>query len=40
MEIKYWIMKWGARAKVLAPESLKQEIRDEAEKIVANYKPG
>jgi predicted DNA-binding transcriptional regulator YafY len=38
MEIKYWIMKWGARAKVLEPDSLKREIRDEAENIVANYK--
>jgi len=38
MEIKYWIMRWGARAKVLEPESLKQEIREEAEDIVENYK--
>jgi len=36
-EIKYWIMKWGARAKVLEPDSLKREIREEAENIVANY---
>lgn len=40
MEIKYWIMRWGAKAKVLAPESLKQEIREEAENIVANYTRG
>jgi predicted DNA-binding transcriptional regulator YafY len=36
-EIKFWIMKWGAKALVLAPESLKKEILDEAAQVVQNY---
>ena len=36
-EIKFWILKWGAKAAVLEPESLRDEIRKEAEAIVANY---
>jgi len=36
-EIKYWILKWGAKAKVLAPRSLREGIRLEAEAMVANY---
>ena len=30
-EIKFWIMSWGSNAQVLEPESLKDEIRAEAE---------
>jgi predicted DNA-binding transcriptional regulator YafY len=36
-EIKFWIMSWGSYALVLEPESLRQEIRAEAEEIVAEY---
>ena len=36
-EIKFWILKWGAKARVLAPDSLRDEIRIEAEAMVANY---
>jgi len=30
-EIEFWVLKWGAKAKVLAPESLRDEIRSEVE---------
>jgi len=30
-EIKFWIMSWDSNAQVLKPESLKDEIRAEAE---------
>jgi predicted DNA-binding transcriptional regulator YafY len=36
-EIKYWVMSWGARARVLEPESLRQEIRAEAEGMLKGY---
>ena len=36
-EIKFWILKWGAKAKVLKPESLRVEIRQEAEAMLGNY---
>jgi predicted DNA-binding transcriptional regulator YafY len=36
-EIKFWILKWGAKAKVLKPESLRVEIREEAEAMLGNY---
>ena len=36
-EIKFWIMKWGAKARVIEPESLREAIRAEAEAMVANY---
>ena len=36
-EIKYWALKWGAKARVLAPESLREEIRREVESMLANY---
>jgi predicted DNA-binding transcriptional regulator YafY len=35
-EIKFWILKWGAQARVLEPASLRDEIRAEAEAMVAN----
>jgi len=35
-EIKRWILTWGARAMVLAPESLRDELRREAEAMVRN----
>jgi predicted DNA-binding transcriptional regulator YafY len=36
-EIKYWVLKWGAKARVLAPESLREEIRLEAQAMLQNY---
>jgi predicted DNA-binding transcriptional regulator YafY len=36
-EIKFWILKWGASARVLEPESLRHAIRAEAELMVGNY---
>ena len=37
-EIKFWIMKWGAQAQVLAPESLAFEIREEAAAMAKLYR--
>jgi predicted DNA-binding transcriptional regulator YafY len=37
-EIKHWVLKWGAQAVVLAPESLRMDIRREAEKMLKTYK--
>jgi predicted DNA-binding transcriptional regulator YafY len=36
-EIKHWVLKWGAAAEVLAPGSLREEIRREAGKMVKKY---
>lgn len=36
-EIKHWILTWGANAEVLAPESLREDIRREAAAIVKRY---
>ncbi len=36
-EIKFWILRWGAKAKALEPESLRKEIRLEAEAMLENY---
>ena len=36
-EIKFWIMTWGAKAVVLEPSSLREEIRTEAEMMVNRY---
>jgi predicted DNA-binding transcriptional regulator YafY len=36
-EIKFWILKWGANARVLAPESLVDEMETEARAMLANY---
>ena len=36
-EIKFWILKWGAKARVLEPESLQDAIRTEAEAMVSAY---
>jgi predicted DNA-binding transcriptional regulator YafY len=36
-EIKYWILKWGAQAKVLAPQHLAREIEQEATMILSKY---
>jgi predicted DNA-binding transcriptional regulator YafY len=36
-EIKFWVLKWGAKARVMAPDSLCEEIRFEAEAMLKNY---
>jgi len=36
-EIRFWIMTWGSKAEVLGPESLREEIRTEAEKMARRY---
>lgn len=36
-EIKFWIMSWGSHALVLEPESLQDEIRAEADAVLAKY---
>lgn len=36
-EIKFWILNWGSKAEVLAPESLRNEIRAEAEAMMQTY---
>jgi predicted DNA-binding transcriptional regulator YafY len=36
-EIKFWIMRWGADARVLAPASLRTELRIEAETVAGYY---
>ena len=36
-EIKYWVLKWGAKARVLAPDSLREETHREVEAMLGNY---
>jgi len=36
-EIRFWIMTWGSKAVVLEPESLREEIRTEAETMANRY---
>lgn len=36
-EIKFWVLKWGAKATVLEPDSLRDEIKSEAEAMAAKY---
>jgi len=36
-EIRFWIMTWGANAEVLEPASLREEVRAEAERMLATY---
>ncbi|NNL75801.1 MAG: transcriptional regulator [Desulfobacterales bacterium] len=36
-EIKHWILRWGSRAQVLEPDSLREEIRSEAAEILGVY---
>ena len=36
-EIKHWILRWGAQARVLEPDSLREEIRSEAAEILGVY---
>jgi len=39
-EIKFWVMNWGSKAEVLEPESLRDEIREEAEAMLGKYSKG
>jgi len=36
-EIRFWIMTWGSKANVLEPESLRKDIRAEAERMASRY---
>lgn len=36
-EIKFWLLKWGAKARVIEPEALRQAILAEAEAMARNY---
>jgi len=36
-EIRFWIMTWGSKAEVLEPESLREEIKGEAERMAKRY---
>lgn len=36
-EIKYWTLKWGAGATVLAPEALRMAVAEEVRKMAENY---
>jgi len=36
-EIKFWILNWGSKAEVLEPESLRDEIREEARAMLKKY---
>jgi predicted DNA-binding transcriptional regulator YafY len=37
-EIKYWIMSWGSKTVVLSPETLREEIQEEAALLLKNYR--
>ena len=37
-EIKFWLMSWGSKAEVLAPETLREEMKSEAQSMLINYK--
>jgi len=39
-EIRFWIMTWGSKAEVLEPESLREDIRAEAERMAKRYEEG
>jgi len=36
-EIKFWVLHWGSNAQVLAPESLRRQVRAEAEAMLTAY---
>ena len=37
-EIKFWVLRWGGKARVIEPESLRNEIKAEAKAILKNYR--
>jgi predicted DNA-binding transcriptional regulator YafY len=37
-EILPWLLSWGSRARVLEPETLRQQIAQEAEKTLQHYR--
>ena len=37
-EVGWWVLQWGAEAEVLEPESLRQELRQTAERLVGVYR--
>ncbi len=39
-EIKFWVMRWGSKALVLEPESLRDEIQSEIEAMLETYSRG
>ena len=39
-EFKFWVLRWGAAAKVLEPESLREAVAKEARNMVDNYGAG
>ncbi|MFZ5573013.1 MAG: helix-turn-helix transcriptional regulator [Thermodesulfobacteriota bacterium] len=36
-EIKFWVMSWGGKARVLAPESLRESVQREARSLLDHY---
>jgi predicted DNA-binding transcriptional regulator YafY len=36
-EVGWWVLQWGAEAEVLEPESLRQELRETAQRLVGLY---
>jgi len=36
-EVGWWVLQWGAEAEVLEPESLRQELRETAQRLVRLY---
>jgi predicted DNA-binding transcriptional regulator YafY len=36
-EIRFWVMSWGSKAEVLEPQSLREEIKAEAEVMAEKY---
>ena len=36
-DIKFWVMSWGAKAKVIEPESLRREIKSEVDSLMKLY---
>jgi predicted DNA-binding transcriptional regulator YafY len=36
-EVGWWVLQWGAEAEVLEPESLREELRETAQRLTALY---
>src|SRR5713101_4083358 len=39
-EVGWWVLQWGSEAEVLEPESLRQELRETAQRLVELYEKG